>query len=75
MPRSDINYTLEELVQTYGDGFYDGFKKAMEIQEKVGEDGLYTLLDYKDIEVIGLSEDAESKFEDVMIKVNNKEVL
>ena len=57
MPCSNINYTLEELVQTYGDGFYYGFKKVMEIQEKVEEDSLYTLLDYKDIEVIELVEE------------------
>lgn len=60
-------YTKEDLVQAFGDGFYDGFKKAMEIHEKAEwEEALYTLLDYADWEVVELSEDAESKFEDNM---------
>lgn len=64
-----MKYTKEKLIQTYGDGFYDGFRKAIEIQEECEDSDWHStpLVEYDDDVILSISEDAESKFEDNLI--------
>lgn len=54
----------DDLVSAYGDGWYDGFICAQEIAQEDGD--AFDELNRDDL--LSLSEDAESKFNDILTK-------